>query len=61
MWEVVRIANGRESVEGRGSRQKMNDLLRQLRASTRRGVSGWGRRKYYPRYELREAKEETDG
>ena len=55
MWEIVRIANGRESVEGRGNRQKMNDLLRQLRTSTQRGVSGQGHRKYHARYILREA------
>lgn len=53
--KLIRIAKGRETVVADGSRTKMNDRLKQLRESTRRGVSGRGGRKYPVTYEIRES------
>lgn len=54
-YEVVRIARGHKTVVASGPRSKMLARLRQLRTSTRRGVSGRMGKKYPVTYEIREA------
>jgi hypothetical protein len=54
-FEIVRTARGRSEIIDAGSRQKMNQRLRALRASTHGGrVSGRGGKKYSVTYELRQ-------
>ena len=49
--QIIRIAKGRREVVATGNRKQLNDRLKQLRAATRKGVSGrYG--KYPVRYEL---------
>jgi hypothetical protein len=53
-YEIVRTAQGRSEVIDVGPRTKMLDRLRQLRRSTRRGVSGRGGKKYAITYAPRQ-------
>lgn len=51
--QIIKIAKGKEIVIAEGTRAELNNRLKQLRKSTRAGVSGrYG--KYSVRYELRE-------
>ena len=53
--QIIKIAKGKEIVIAEGTRAELNNRLKQLRKSTRAGVSGrYG--KYSVRYELREHK-----
>lgn len=53
--EIIRQARGKTTVEDRGSLDKMNDRLKQLRSSTTGGkVSGRGHHKYRVVYSIRE-------
>ena len=52
VYEIVREARGKKIVVSSGDLSKMLDRLRQLRQSTRRGVSARGKR-YSVRYTLK--------
>ena len=52
-YELVRTARGKETVVDEGSLPKLNNRLKQLRASTRKGVSGRGGQKYAVSYKVR--------
>ena len=52
--KLVRIAKGKETTVMEGDRPKLNARLKQLRASTRAGVSGRNGKKYQVRYEIKE-------
>lgn len=51
-YQIKRTARGQESVVATGSQRQMRARLRQLRASTIRGVSGRGGKKYRATYTL---------
>jgi len=51
-YMIVRTARGQRSVVATGSLPKMNRRLKQLRASTMRGVSGRGCAHYKARYDI---------
>jgi hypothetical protein len=51
-YAIVRTARGKRSVVATGSLPKMNRRLKQLRASTTRGVSGRGCAHYKARYDI---------
>lgn len=57
VYEIIRIARGKETVEAIGSLKKMRALRRQLRTSTMRGASGRMGRKYPVKYILRKSAE----
>ena len=44
-WAILRIAKGKEEIIEVGDRSKLSNRLKQLRSSTRNGVSGRGRKK----------------
>lgn len=50
--KLIRIARGKETVVATGDRQKLNDRLNQLKASTRKGISGRGGKKYSVKYKI---------
>jgi hypothetical protein len=52
-YNIVKIVHGKEIVVDTGPLAKMNDRLRQLKGSTRKGSSGRGGQKYRVEYELR--------
>jgi hypothetical protein len=58
-YEIVREARGKKTVLDSGALPKMRDRLRQLRRSTRAGVSGRGGKKYAVTYQLRETSPRT--
>jgi len=51
---IVRTARGKRKVVDTGSLPKMNSRLKQLRASTARGVCGRGHKKYKATYKIEE-------
>jgi len=55
-YEIVRESRGKRTVLESGALPKMRDRLRQLRQSTRAGVSGRGGKKYTVSYQLREVR-----
>jgi len=54
LYEIVRKARGKETIEDSGDLAKMNKRIKELRKSTRKGVSGRGGKKYSVEYSLRE-------
>ena len=59
-WAILRIAKGKEEIIEVGDRSKLSNRLKQLRSSTRNGVSGRGRKKYPITYKLQPFSEETE-
>lgn len=49
---LVRIAKGKREVIATGDRKKLQDRMKQLRASTMRGVSGRTGNKYKVEYKI---------
>lgn len=47
---LIRIVAGKREIIETGSRQKLQDRMKQLRASTVRGVCGRGKKKYKVQY-----------
>jgi hypothetical protein len=50
--QIIRLARGKETLIDEGSRPKMLDRLKQLRSSTRSGVSGRTGNKYSVTYKI---------
>jgi len=55
--QLVRIARGKREVIATGDRKKLQDRMKQLRASTMRGVSGRGGKKYNVEYKIEDESE----
>jgi hypothetical protein len=51
-WQVTRTARGKTTVVAEGDRAKMANRLKQLRASSKNGVSGQGGKKYPVTFDL---------
>lgn len=49
---LIRIARGKREIIATGSRKKLQALIKQLRTSTRKGVSGRGGKKYRVEYKI---------
>lgn len=52
VMQLVRMARGKRTVVQTGSRKVLQDRMRQLKASTMRGVSGRCGRKYKVEYKI---------
>lgn len=58
--QLVRIARGKREVIATGDRKKLQDRMKQLRASTMRGVSGHGGKKYKVEFKIEDEAEESN-
>ena len=52
--KLIRIAKGRRTIVAIGDRKKLQDRMKQLKASTMRGVCGQQGKKYKVEYILEE-------